>query len=301
MVTKKASSQSRSMIYLNDDLFRRVEQQKYQREEEERSRSRRESGHHHGRSRVSDGFDYESRITGRSNYGTNFSLSSFSPSSPSPSPSSSSSLQYYSSKVDVATAFHDYGIDLCYCHRLYEDSIKSLQKAATLRESLLGKYHADTALTYFRIASILGASINVGSSSSSSSNSSNNNATSQSAGREGREHVHKFERRHAADGERIKKKRDCDDEDNDKSTAAHNIHNLQQALAVSRRELRITYELLGDKKAEKKDDEEPNEKKPKPRAARGKKHVDRRQSITNMRHEDDDDEDKGTTNTNFSK
>ena len=288
MVRTKASSPSRPMIYLNDDLFRRVEQEKY-RMEEEKSRSR--TGRHHGRL---DNEDDDGD-------GHPFHSSPLSPSSPSQS-RPPSSLQYYNSQVDVATAYHDYAIDLCYCHRLYEDSIKSLQKAATIRECLLGKFHPDTALTYFRMASILGGS-SVGTSTSSNNcrNISSrirgsNNATSQSAGREGREHVYSFARWHAADGQRISEEINFDDDGDDNNMAARNIHNLQQALAVSRRELRITYDLLGDKKTEKFDTEEVKRKTSDERSSRKNKTVDTRQPTTNVRYHDDDEVDNDDEN-----
>jgi hypothetical protein len=47
------------------------------------------------------------------------------------------------------------GIDYCYVHHDYDKALVELHKAATLRESLIGKYHNDTALTYFRIISVL--------------------------------------------------------------------------------------------------------------------------------------------------
>ena len=275
-------------MYLNDDLFRHVEQKKYQMEEE-RSRSR--TGRHHGR------LDDDEDDDGNSHPPRPSPLSPSSPSQSRPP----SSLHYYNSQVDVATAYHDYAIDLCYCHRLYEDSIKSLQKAAMLRECLLGKFHPDTALTYFRMASILGGSTigtsttsnsraNISNISSSSSNNNNNN-TSQSTAREGKEHVYSFARRHAADGQRIKEKGKFDDDGEEENMATRNIHNLQQALAVSRRELRITYELLGDKRTEKKDDEEVNKKMSNERTSRSKETVDIRQPINNVRYQDDDDDD----------
>lgn len=50
---------------------------------------------------------------------------------------------------------HITGIDYCYVHHDYDKALVELYKASALRESLIGKYHNDTALTYFRIISVL--------------------------------------------------------------------------------------------------------------------------------------------------
>jgi tetratricopeptide (TPR) repeat protein len=63
--------------------------------------------------------------------------------------------EFFMNQVKEAEQLHDRGIDLCYVSHDYDKALDVLYKAAHLRESLLGKYHADTALTYFRIASIL--------------------------------------------------------------------------------------------------------------------------------------------------
>lgn len=164
---------------LHDDLFRRVEQENY---------------HHH-------------RRLDRDDYNNNDADERCN--TPDDDDVVLPSLCFYNSQVDVATAFHDHGIDLCYCHNSYQDAVVSLRKAARLRESLLGKYHPDTALTYFRIASILGHPNN-----------------------------HQDLRHRRNDG--------APDDDSNENRAT--ITNLQQALAAARRELRITFELLGEKK-----------------------------------------------------
>jgi hypothetical protein len=64
-------------------------------------------------------------------------------------------VNFFKSQVDAAQEFHDRGIDFCYVHHDYDKALVELYKAATLRESLIGKYHNDTALTYFRIISVL--------------------------------------------------------------------------------------------------------------------------------------------------
>ncbi|KAG7374084.1 expressed tetratricopeptide repeat protein [Nitzschia inconspicua] len=66
-----------------------------------------------------------------------------------------SSNEYFMNQVREADQFHDRGIDLCYVYNDHNKALEVLYTAAYLRESLLGKFHADTALSYFRIASIL--------------------------------------------------------------------------------------------------------------------------------------------------
>jgi tetratricopeptide (TPR) repeat protein len=63
--------------------------------------------------------------------------------------------EFYANQLKEAEILHDRGIDFCYVYHDYDKALDVLYKAAHLRESLLGKYHADTALSYFRIASIL--------------------------------------------------------------------------------------------------------------------------------------------------
>ena len=109
---------------------------------------------------------------------------------------------FYNRQVVEATAYHDRGIDLCYGYNSQRhQAIGSLQHAARIRESLLGKYHPDTALTYFRIASILG---------------------------------------HVEDdtGE-------IPPTDDDTVESETTYKDLCKALMTARRELRITYDLLG--------------------------------------------------------
>jgi hypothetical protein len=62
---------------------------------------------------------------------------------------------FFASQIKEAEELHDRGIDLCYVHRDFDTALEVLYMAAHLRESLLGKFHADTALSYFRIASVL--------------------------------------------------------------------------------------------------------------------------------------------------
>jgi len=54
-----------------------------------------------------------------------------------------------------AQKLHDQGIDQFYAHHNVEKALECLYQAAFLRESFLGKIHNDTALSYFRIASVL--------------------------------------------------------------------------------------------------------------------------------------------------
>jgi hypothetical protein len=61
----------------------------------------------------------------------------------------------YGERVKLAAQCHDKGIDFCYVHHEYDNALIELRKAVALRESLLGKYHNDTALSYFRLASVL--------------------------------------------------------------------------------------------------------------------------------------------------
>jgi tetratricopeptide (TPR) repeat protein len=61
----------------------------------------------------------------------------------------------HSELAKIADRHHDSGIDLCYVHHDHDKALVELRKAAALRESIVGKYQNDTALSYFRIASIL--------------------------------------------------------------------------------------------------------------------------------------------------
>jgi tetratricopeptide (TPR) repeat protein len=63
--------------------------------------------------------------------------------------------EHFRSRLEKANQLHDRGIDLCYVYRDYNSSLKALQQALYLRESTNGKFHHDTALSYFRIASVL--------------------------------------------------------------------------------------------------------------------------------------------------
>lgn len=63
--------------------------------------------------------------------------------------------KFFANRVKEAEQLHDRGIDLCYVYLDHDRALEVLYTAAHLRESLLGKFHADTALSYFRIASIL--------------------------------------------------------------------------------------------------------------------------------------------------
>jgi tetratricopeptide (TPR) repeat protein len=58
-------------------------------------------------------------------------------------------------QVKLAERYHDRGIDFCYVEHDFDKALIELRKAVLLRESILGKYHNDTALSYFRIASVL--------------------------------------------------------------------------------------------------------------------------------------------------
>lgn len=55
----------------------------------------------------------------------------------------------------IAEGFHDKGLDFSYVHSEQDKAITEIRKAVILREALFGKYHNDTALSYFRLGSIL--------------------------------------------------------------------------------------------------------------------------------------------------
>jgi tetratricopeptide (TPR) repeat protein len=54
-----------------------------------------------------------------------------------------------------ADRLHERAIDLCYVLNDYDKAVEALRKAVALRESILGKYNNDTALSYFRLFTIL--------------------------------------------------------------------------------------------------------------------------------------------------
>lgn len=54
-----------------------------------------------------------------------------------------------------AERLHERGIDFCYVLNDYDKAVTEMRKAVALRESILGKYNNDTALSYFRLLSIL--------------------------------------------------------------------------------------------------------------------------------------------------
>ncbi len=63
---------------------------------------------------------------------------------------------YFNEQVQAAQDHHDRGLDFCYSYpKNVERAIEELDNAIRLRESLLGKFHNDTALSYFRKACIL--------------------------------------------------------------------------------------------------------------------------------------------------
>jgi hypothetical protein len=64
-------------------------------------------------------------------------------------------VMIFHSQVQQAQQHHDRGIDFCYIHQDCDASMDELRKAVALRESLLGKFHNDTALTNFRIVNVL--------------------------------------------------------------------------------------------------------------------------------------------------
>lgn len=61
----------------------------------------------------------------------------------------------YREQVKLAAMYHDRGIDYCYVERDGDKALVELRKAVLLRESVLGKYSNDTALSYFRLACVL--------------------------------------------------------------------------------------------------------------------------------------------------
>jgi tetratricopeptide (TPR) repeat protein len=58
-------------------------------------------------------------------------------------------------KVTLAATHHDRGIDYCYIDRDYDKALIELREACVIRESVQGKFHHDTQISYFRIASVL--------------------------------------------------------------------------------------------------------------------------------------------------
>ena len=62
---------------------------------------------------------------------------------------------HYDAQIQLAQRYHDRGIDFCYIDHEYSKAVIELRKAVFLRESLIGKYQNDTAVTYFRLACIL--------------------------------------------------------------------------------------------------------------------------------------------------
>lgn len=63
---------------------------------------------------------------------------------------------FFDEQVRVAQDHHDRGLDFCYAlPRDVDRALDELDTAIQMRESLLGKYHNDTALSYFRKACIL--------------------------------------------------------------------------------------------------------------------------------------------------
>jgi len=63
---------------------------------------------------------------------------------------------YFEEQVRQAQDCHDRGLDFCYAHPKDVDrALEKLDKAIRMRESLLGKFHNDTSLSYFRKACIL--------------------------------------------------------------------------------------------------------------------------------------------------
>ena len=70
-------------------------------------------------------------------------------------PSNTNDVDLFVKQVRKAQEHHDRGIDLCYMEKDYTQALTELREAILLRESLLGKYHNDTALSYFRIICVL--------------------------------------------------------------------------------------------------------------------------------------------------
>jgi hypothetical protein len=78
--------------------------------------------------------------------------------------SSSNDRQTMNSKVTgstfernkkIAERFHDNGLDCCYVHHDYDKALSELRLAIRMREGLFGPHHNDTAVSYFRLASVL--------------------------------------------------------------------------------------------------------------------------------------------------
>lgn len=61
----------------------------------------------------------------------------------------------YDAREREAERLHDRAIDYCYVLHDYDKAVEEIKKAIALRESVLGKYNNDTALSYFRLSSIL--------------------------------------------------------------------------------------------------------------------------------------------------
>ena len=69
---------------------------------------------------------------------------------------SSHNETFYNEQLQLAQECHDRGLDFCYSHPKDVDrALEQLDNAIRMRESLLGKFHTDTALSYFRKASML--------------------------------------------------------------------------------------------------------------------------------------------------
>lgn len=63
---------------------------------------------------------------------------------------------FYEDQIQVAQACHDRGLDYCYSHPQRVDlALAEFDTAIRMRESLLGKFHNDTAISYFRKACVL--------------------------------------------------------------------------------------------------------------------------------------------------
>ena len=61
----------------------------------------------------------------------------------------------YDAREREAERLHDRAIDYCYVLHDYDKAVEEIKKAIALRESVLGKYNNDTALSYFRLSSVL--------------------------------------------------------------------------------------------------------------------------------------------------
>jgi tetratricopeptide (TPR) repeat protein len=71
-------------------------------------------------------------------------------------PDGDSSDSFFDEQVRLAQYHHDRGLDFCYAKPKDVDrALDELDTAIQMRESLLGKFHNDTALSYFRKASVL--------------------------------------------------------------------------------------------------------------------------------------------------